>query len=128
MKKMPKPALDFRHRQAASLGAHAQLLFLGIIGSQESSISIKEIMDGKKIFLANLSKGILGEEGTQFLGSLLVTEFQNTTLSRVNIPFTERTPFYLFIDEAHSFMTLSFADILSESRKYGLCLYLTQCI
>jgi hypothetical protein len=36
----------------------------------------------------------------------------------------KRTPFYLYVDEIHSFVTLSFADILSESRKYGLNLIL----
>lgn len=96
-----------------------------IIGNSETSINFKEIMDGRKILLANLSKGILGEEGTTFLGSLLLTQFQNTALARANIPYSERVPFYLYVDEMHSFVTLSFADILSEARKYGLGLFLT---
>lgn len=33
-------------------------------------------------------------------------------------------PFYLYVDELHNFITLSFADILSEARKYGLNLIL----
>jgi type IV secretory pathway TraG/TraD family ATPase VirD4 len=96
-----------------------------ILGIAHSDISIKDIMDTKKIFLVNLSKGILGETGTQFLGSLFVSQFQTASLERAIIPIIDRIPFYLFIDEMHSFVTLSFADILSESRKYGLCLFLT---
>jgi hypothetical protein len=96
-----------------------------ILGQQQSKIDIAEIMNTKKIFIANLSKGTLGEAGTQLLGSLLVTQFQIASLGRATRPLQTRTPFYLFIDEVHSFITKSFADILSESRKYGLGLFIT---
>lgn len=96
-----------------------------IIGNSISSFDISKVMDEKKILLANLSKGVLGEAGTQFLGSLLVTQFQTASLERAKKPIHERTPYYLYIDEMHSFVTLAFADILSESRKYGLSLFLT---
>jgi hypothetical protein len=97
----------------------------GIVGQVKGTIACEKIMNNKKIFIANLSKGILGEAGTQLLGSLLITLFQTASLARVSIPQSQRVPFFLFIDEAHSFLTKSFADILSESRKYGLGLFLT---
>jgi energy-coupling factor transporter ATP-binding protein EcfA2 len=100
-------------------------LIRNIVGQKVSKIVIPEIMNGQKIFIANLSKGFLGEAGTQLLGSLLIAQFQTSSLGRAKQPVPSRTPFYLFIDEAHSFMTLAFADILSESRKYGLGLFLT---
>lgn len=96
-----------------------------IFGQQKSTFTIAEVMNTKKIFIANLSKGVLGEAGTQVLGSLLVTQFQTASLGRATRPIHTRTPFYLYIDEVHSFITRSFADILSESRKYGLALFLT---
>jgi len=96
-----------------------------IIGNPISSFDISKVMDESKILLANLSKGVLGEAGTQFLGSLLVTQFQTSSLERAKRHIQDRTPFYLYIDEMHSFVTLSFADILSESRKYGLGIFLT---
>lgn len=96
-----------------------------IVSQRNSSFSIADVMNKKKIFIANLSKGVLGEDGTQLLGSLLVTQFQTAALGRANQPITTRLPFYLYIDEMHSFVTLSFADILAESRKYGLSLFLT---
>jgi hypothetical protein len=96
-----------------------------IIGQEQSSFTIAEVMNRKMIFIANLSKGHLGEDGTALLGSMLVTQFQTAALSRSKQAEDTRTPFYLYIDEMHSFVTLSFADILSESRKYGLCLFLT---
>jgi hypothetical protein len=96
-----------------------------IVGQPKSSFNIEEVMNSKKIFIANLSKGVLGEDATQLLGSLLVTQFQTASLARANQPINTRVPFCLYIDEMHSFVTLSFADILSESRKYGLSLFLT---
>ena len=96
-----------------------------ILGQRRSSFDISKVMDEGKIFIANLSKGILGEAGTQLLGSLLITQFETAALERSKQPQNLRNPFHLYIDEMHSFMTLSFADILSESRKYGLCLFLT---
>ena len=51
---------------------------------------------------------------------MIVTKIWLSALSRANIPEDKRRPFYLYVDEIHSFLTLSFADILSESRKYGL--------
>lgn len=96
-----------------------------ILGQPTSAIQFDEVMDSKKIFIANLSKGCLGEAATQLLGSMIVTQFQTAALARARQPQVSRTPFYLFIDEMHLFVTLSFGEILSESRKYGLCLFLT---
>jgi hypothetical protein len=43
-------------------------------------------------------------------------------MSRANISVEDRVPFYLYVDEFQNFATDSFATILSEARKYGLCL------
>ena len=96
-----------------------------IVGQEKSSFIIADVMYQKKIFIANLSKGHLGEDATTLLGSMLVTQFQTAALTRSKQPIHSRTPFFLYIDEMHSFVTLSFADILAESRKYGLSLFLT---
>ncbi len=96
-----------------------------IVGQEVSSFTITDVMNQKKIFIANLSKGHLGEDATTLLGSMLITQFQTASLGRSKQPMYTRTPFYLYIDEMHSFVTLSFADILAESRKYGLSLFLT---
>jgi hypothetical protein len=104
---------------------NANPILRNILGQSESLINISESMNSKKIFIANLSKGVLGETGTQLLGSLLVTQFQAAALARANSPIQRRTPFYLYIDEVHSFLTKSFVDVLSEARKYKLSLFLT---
>jgi hypothetical protein len=82
-------------------------------------------MDEGKIFIANLAKGKIGEDNCSLLGAMLVTQVQLAALSRADIPENKRRGFYLYVDEMHNFITLSFADILSEARKYGLNLILS---
>lgn len=92
-----------------------------IVGQPKSTFNIRQIMDEGKILIVNLSKGLLGEDNSGILGSLLVTKIQLAAMSRSDIPNIEdRRPFYLYVDEFQNFATDSFATILSEARKYGL--------
>lgn len=95
-----------------------------VIGQCTSSFSIAEVMDKKKILICNLAKGKLGEDATTVLGSMLVNALQLTALGRASQEEHQRIPFYLYVDEMHSFISLSFADILAEARKYRLSLFL----
>lgn len=100
-------------------------LIRNIIGQDKSAFDLREVMDKEKIFLANLSVGAIGEETASLLGGLLITKFQLAAMSRVNIPEEERRNFFLYIDEFQNFSTESFANILSEARKYRLALTLS---
>jgi len=95
-----------------------------IIGKPKSTIQIDEIMDGKKVFLANLSQGRLGEDNSALLGAMLITKFQIAAMRRVDTPKDARIPYYLYVDEFQNFATSSFVKILSEARKYKLSLIL----
>ncbi|HYC83408.1 MAG TPA: TraM recognition domain-containing protein, partial [Candidatus Paceibacterota bacterium] len=100
-------------------------LIRNIIGQPKSSIDFRQIMDEKKILIVNLSKGRLGEDNAKLIGAMLITKIYLAAMSRANA--TEREmkalpPFYLFVDEFQSFVNDSFADILSEARKYKLAL------
>lgn len=91
-----------------------------IIGQSESSFNVRQIMDEQKILLANLSKGILGEEDAKFLGLILVPKVLTAAMSRQNVPMEQRKDFYLYVDEFQNYATEDFAVILSEARKYRL--------
>lgn len=95
-----------------------------IIGQTRSSFNIRAIMDEGKIFVANLSKGKLGEVNSALLGLTLVGKMQMAALARADLPESERRDFHLYIDEFQSFTTDSIATILSEARKYRLNLTL----
>jgi CxxC-x17-CxxC domain-containing protein len=99
-------------------------LVRNIIGQVTSTIDMRDIMDNKKIFIANLSKGRIGEDNSMLLGALIITKLQLAAMERVNIEEEERKDFYLYIDEFQNFATRSFVNILSEARKYRLALTL----
>ncbi len=99
-------------------------LIRNIIGQKKSSFNIRELMDTRKILLMNLSKGAIGEGGAQLLGAMMVTKMQLAAMSRVDIPQEQRQDFFVYIDEFQNFSTDSFAEILSEARKYRLSLIL----
>lgn len=96
-----------------------------ILGQVRSRIDARFMMDNGRIFIANLSKGALGADKANLLGALWVTQFQLAAMSRVDTPEADRRDFHLYVDEFHSFASDSFASILSEARKYRLCLTLS---
>jgi hypothetical protein len=96
-----------------------------ILGQVKCRVSFPFIMDHGRIFIANLSKGRLGHDKANLLGSLLTTQFQLAAMARWNRPEDERRDFYLFVDEFQNFSTDAFASILAEARKYRLCLTLS---
>ena len=99
-------------------------LIRNILGQSRSSINLREAMDKGKILIVNLSKGRIGEDNSALLGAMMITKLQLAAMSRVDIPEYERRDFYLYVDEFQNFATQSFANILSEARKYRLSLIL----
>ena len=99
-------------------------LIRNVVGQSKSTIDIFDIMNNKKIFLVNVSKGRIGEDNSALLGAMIITKIQLSAMERVRIPEEERQDFYLYVDEFQNFATDSFAGILSESRKYRLNLTL----
>ncbi|TSC95870.1 MAG: hypothetical protein Athens101410_316 [Parcubacteria group bacterium Athens1014_10] len=106
-------------------------LIRNIVGQTKTTFDIREAMDEQKILILNLSKGAIGEDASSLLGAMMVTKIQLAAMSRVDIAEEKRKDFYLYVDEFQNFATDSFADILSEARKYRLNLiiahqYITQ--
>ncbi|MFA4998695.1 MAG: type IV secretion system DNA-binding domain-containing protein [Candidatus Paceibacterota bacterium] len=99
-------------------------LIRNIIGQVKSTVDMREIMDGGKILIANISKGRIGEDNSRLLGALVITKLQLAAMSRVDTPEEKRRDFYLYVDEFQNFATESFCNILSEARKYRLDLTL----
>ncbi|MEK7586655.1 MAG: type IV secretory system conjugative DNA transfer family protein, partial [Patescibacteria group bacterium] len=103
----------------------ANPLIRNIIGQSKSSFDFRQMMDERKILIVNLSKGLLGETNANLLGSMLITKIYLTAMSRANAGNAELKTlpqFYFFVDEFQSFANESFANILSEARKYKLSL------
>ncbi len=102
-------------------------LIRNIIGQPISSFDLRDILDKRKIFIVNLSKGRIGEVNANLLGSMIITKLYLAAMSRADTEERElaKLPnFFLYVDEFQSFANESFADILSEARKYKLNLTL----
>ncbi len=95
-----------------------------IVGQETSTLRIADIMNEEKILLVNVSKGEIGEDNSGLLGAMIITKIQLAAMERVRILEEERKDFYLYVDEFQNFATDSFANILSEARKYRLDLVL----
>lgn len=98
-------------------------LIRNIIGQPHSSFDIRQIMDEKKILIMNLSKGLVGETNANLLGSMLTTRIYLAAMSRADLPvhvMKTMPNFYFYVDEFQSFANATFANILSEARKYHL--------
>ena len=98
-------------------------LIRNIIGQPHSSFDIRELMDNRKILIMNLSKGLIGETNANLLGSMLTTRIYLAAMSRADLPpekMKQMPNFYFYVDEFQSFANATFANILSEARKYHL--------
>jgi hypothetical protein len=102
-------------------------LIRNIVGQSKSTFDLRTLMDESKIIIVNLSKGKVGEGNANLLGSMFITKVYLAAMSRADVSDAElqKLPnFYLYVDEFQSFANKSFADILSEARKYKLNLTL----
>jgi len=94
------------------------------IVAQREGLDFRKIIETGKIFLAKLPQGIIGEENSYLLGSLIVSKLHQAVMGRQAMSVSERTPFFLYIDEFQNFATPSMISTLSGSRKYGFGLVL----
>lgn len=92
-----------------------------IVGQTKTKFDLSDVLDSGKILLMNLSKGKIGEDNSSLLGSLMISQIYLAAVKRANLPEEKRKDFYLYIDELQSFATDEFSSILSEARKYRLC-------
>ena len=103
----------------------------GILSGGTPALDFFRLIQENKILIVNLAKGKVGEDNAKLLGSILVSQIQLAIMRRANLPKSARTPFMLYVDEFQNFTTSAFETILSEARKYQLCLtlahqYITQ--
>lgn len=91
-----------------------------MIGQPVTKFKIRDLMDNQKILLMKVSKGLLGEENSSLIGAMFITKLYQAAMERADTPEHLRKDFYLYVDEFQNFATDTFAEILSEARKYRL--------
>lgn len=92
--------------------------------SQKQGLDFNEAINGRKILLVKLSQGLIGEENSYLLGTLILSKIYQVAQARQLVTKEERHPFYIYLDEFQNFITPSINAILSGARKYGTGLVL----
>jgi type IV secretory pathway TraG/TraD family ATPase VirD4 len=98
-------------------------MLLAILGQSRSTFDFRWMMDNRKILLCDLSKGAIGDDNANLLGSLIVIKERLAALSREDAPEQSRVQHFLYVEEAQNFVG-DFGSILAEARKYRLGLIL----
>lgn len=94
-------------------------------GSTKTSLNLRQVMDQEQILIINISRGRLGQDNATLLGSLLLTSLEQAAMTRAELPEEDRRDHNLYLDEFQTLATPSTGIMLSESRKYRLCLALS---
>jgi hypothetical protein len=91
-----------------------------ILGQIAPRLDLGFTMNNKRILIANLAKGSIGEQASNLLGSLLVSHLQLTAMERGSLSPQQRVPFFVHVDEFQTFSSDAFASLLSEARKFAM--------
>ena len=92
----------------------------------EDCLDFDSLINKKKILICNFSKGLIGEDASQLFSTTVLAKIQLAALEQVAKKESRRKPLYLYVDEFQHFATQSFIEMLSEARKYGLNLIMSQ--
>lgn len=93
-----------------------------ILLQEETTVRIADIMNEGKILLVNLSKGDIGEDQSEFFGTILTALIWMAAYQRTKIPEKKRRDFFVYVDEFQNFATPQFGAITSEGRKFHVSL------
>ena len=125
------PALDKKFGMEAVspvLNKIGQLLsspvLRAILGQPVSAFDPRHLIDNNYLVIINLSKGLIGAQHANLLGSLLIASFGTAAMSRADIVPDQRKDFAIIVDEFHNYTTHAFTYMLAEVRKYRLSLIL----
>jgi hypothetical protein len=95
-----------------------------ILGQGRSTLHLSYAMQEGRIVICNLATGTVGETAARLFGALVLAHLRAAAMARASVPASERRPFHLYADEAHTFGPASIARLLSETRKFNLSIVL----
>ncbi|HEV2817642.1 MAG TPA: DUF87 domain-containing protein [Allosphingosinicella sp.] len=92
--------------------------FERMFAQKENKLDLFEATKGGKIILISTAKDLLKTEGSQLFGRFFIAMFAQATLERSTLPESERTPTFVYVDEAQEYFDDTIETILSQARKY----------
>lgn len=97
-----------------------------VIGQANPRLDLDWALAHNKILLVPLAKGVLGEEASALVGSVVIARVWQAVQRRAALPQAQRPVTFAFVDEFQDYLNLpmSVADILAQARGLGLGLTL----
>jgi hypothetical protein len=91
-----------------------------LLATTTHGLDLRTHLDTGGIVIARLPKGVLGEDTSSLLGSLLLSQVWNAVLARARQAEADRADIAIYLDEAQNFLTLPYGvdDMLAEARAY----------
>lgn len=95
-----------------------------IVGQASPRLNLRQLIEGQKVLLVHLPKGLIGSETAQLLGCLILTAIWQTMTERAALPPEKRQTFGLYVDEVQDFASapVPWDELFAQGRKYGLAL------
>lgn len=91
-----------------------------VVSMRERHLDFRAHIEQGHILLARLSQGAVGRENAALLGSLLISKLHQVALTRQDTRQSQRSSYFVYIDEFHELATASMATLFSGVRKYGI--------
>jgi DNA helicase HerA-like ATPase len=91
-----------------------------VLGQPETKLSFVQAMQERKIILAHIPQGVLGEDAASFMASLLISRVQLAAQRRVTLAHGQRFPFFIFADEFQNYDISAFTKLITEGRSMGV--------
>ena len=94
--------------------------FKSVFGQKQSGFDFSDLIGRSRILICNLAQGRIGPDSSQLMGAAILAKIQLAVMAQSRLAATDRTDFCLYVDEFQNFAGPSFAQMLSEGRKYRL--------
>lgn len=89
-----------------------------VFSARRNTIALDDALERGSIIFVHTAKESLGEEGSAVFARMMVALLGQTLMRRAAIPSAERTPTYLYLDEAEGVVDATLVRLLAQVRKY----------
>lgn len=97
--------------------------FERMFAQKENKLDLFAAMNEGKIILVNTAKDLLKDDGSALFGRFFIAMIAQAALERSTLPESERTPTYVYVDEAQEYFEDRVETILSQARKYRVAFH-----
>jgi hypothetical protein len=95
-----------------------------VVGQARPKLTMRRVLEEKRVLLVHLPKGLLGTETAQLLGCLVLTSAWQAFAERAALSPDRRHPFAVYVDEWQDFASapIPWEEMFAQGRKYGVSL------